>query len=105
MTFTTKVTMQPNEENSQSTNPSLQPSDLEHSKHRCPTHASMRHDAACEQAVDVGIHLQKILTTHDAAKFMRDNVVDFEVALRVLLHPFRRRRTTASTQSESVSDN
>ena len=56
------------------------------------TGASMRHDLASEKAVDIGIRLQEILGTSDAAKFLKNNVIGIDVALRVLLRPAQRRR-------------
>lgn len=56
------------------------------------SHASMRHDTVSEQTVEVGIRLQDLLGTSDAAKFLKNNVIHIEVALRVLLHPERRRQ-------------
>ena len=56
------------------------------------SHASMRHDTVSEQTVEVGIRLQDLLGTSDAAKFLKNNVIHIEVALRVLLHPEKRRR-------------
>lgn len=52
----------------------------------------MRHDAASEHAVDVGIHLQELLGTIDAALFLKEQVIHIDVALRVLLQPARRRK-------------
>ncbi len=51
----------------------------------------MRHDAASEHAVDVGIQLQELLGTIDAALFLKEQVIHIDVALRVLLQPARRR--------------
>jgi hypothetical protein len=55
--------------------------------------SALRHDLVSAQAVDIGIRLQDILGTHDAARFLKKNVIGIEVALRVLLNPERRRRT------------
>jgi hypothetical protein len=51
----------------------------------------MRRDLASEKAVDVGIGLQEVLGTRDAALFLKNNVIGIDVALRVLLHPGQRR--------------
>lgn len=56
-------------------------------------HASMRHDQATAHAVEIGIRLQPILSTWDAACFLKNNLIAIEVALRVLLHPRRRRQS------------
>ena len=56
------------------------------------SHASMRHDAVSEQAVEIGIRLQDVLSTGDAARFLKNHVIHIDVALRVLLYPARRRR-------------
>ena len=56
------------------------------------SHASMRHDQVTAHAVQIGIRLQPILGTGDAALFLKNNVVAIEVALRVLLHPRQRRQ-------------
>lgn len=55
--------------------------------------AAMRHDKVSERAVEIGIRLQDILGTSDAANFLKNNVIDIEVALRVLLRPEARRKT------------
>lgn len=55
-------------------------------------HASKRHDKVSEQTVEIGIRLQEILGTNDAALFLRNNVIAIEVALRVLLQPKQRRK-------------
>lgn len=55
--------------------------------------ASMRLDTVSEQAVEVGIRLQDLLGTSDAAKFLKNNVIHIDVALRVLRYPEKRRRT------------
>jgi hypothetical protein len=55
------------------------------------SHASMRQDATSAQAVEIGIELQELLGTSDAAVFLREQVIHIEVALRVLLQPWRRR--------------
>lgn len=52
----------------------------------------MRHDAVSEQAVEIGIRLQDVLSTGDAARFLKNHVIHIDVALRVLLYPARRRR-------------
>ena len=52
----------------------------------------MRHDLASEKAVEIGIRLQDILSTSDAADFLKNNVIDIDVALRVLLRPEQRRK-------------
>lgn len=65
--------------------PSEQPDPL-------PSDRSMRHDLVSEQAVEVGIRLQEILSTRDAATFLKTNVIDINVALRVLLRPAQRRK-------------
>lgn len=57
----------------------------------CASQVLMRHDIAGERAVDIGIGLQEILGTRDAALFLKNNVIDLDVALRVLLCPDRRR--------------
>ncbi len=57
------------------------------------SHRSMRHDLASEKAVEIGIRLQDILGTSDAAQFLKNNVIDIEVALRVLLRPEQRRKS------------
>lgn len=54
--------------------------------------ASLRHDQISEQTVEIGIRLQEILGTSEAASFLKNNVIAIEVALRVLLQPARRRR-------------
>jgi hypothetical protein len=56
------------------------------------SHASMRQDATSAQAVEIGIELQELLGTSDAAVFLREHLIHIEVALRVLLQPTRRRR-------------
>lgn len=60
-------------------------------EHGYASHAAMRHDMVSEQAVEVGIRLQEILGTLDAALFLKNNVINLDVALRVLLQPSRRR--------------
>ncbi len=62
-------------------------------EHGYGSHASMRHDQVSEQTVEIGIRLQEILSTGDAALFLKNNVIAIEVALRVLLHPARRRKS------------
>ena len=57
------------------------------------SHRSMRHDMVSEKAVEIGIRLQDILGTSDAANFLKNNVIDIEVALRVLLRPEQRRKS------------
>jgi hypothetical protein len=57
-----------------------------------PLQTSLRRDRATEKAVEIGIRLQDVLGTRDAARFLKNNVVDIEIALRVLLHPAQRRR-------------
>lgn len=54
---------------------------------------SMRHDLASEKAVEIGIRLQDILGTSDAANFLKNNVIGLDVALRVLLRPELRRKS------------
>ena len=54
--------------------------------------ASGRHDLVSEQTVEIGIRLQDVLGTSDAALFLRNNVIAIEVALRVLLEPKQRRK-------------
>lgn len=56
-------------------------------------HRSMRHDVASEKAVEIGIRLQDVLGTSDAANFLKNNVIGIEVALRVLLRPELRRKS------------
>lgn len=70
-------------DSTQSTNTSEQ-----HENHR-----SMRRDATSEKAVEVGIRLQEILGTSDAANFLKNHMIDIKVALRVLLHPEQRRKS------------
>lgn len=53
----------------------------------------MRCDATSEKAVEVGIRLQDILGTSDAANFLKNHMIDIKVALRVLLHPEQRRKS------------
>lgn len=53
----------------------------------------MRHDVASEKAVEIGIRLQDVLGTSDAANFLKNNVIGIEVALRVLLRPELRRKS------------
>lgn len=55
------------------------------------SHAQMRHDVVSEKAVDIGVSLQEILGTKDAALFLKNNVIGLDVALRVLLYPDLRR--------------
>ena len=55
------------------------------------SHALMRHDVVSEKAVDIGISLQEVLGTRDAALFLKNNVIGLDVALRVLLYPDLRR--------------
>ena len=57
------------------------------------SHRPMRHDMVSEKAVEIGIRLQDILGTSDAANFLKNNVIDIEVALRVLLRPEQRRKS------------
>ena len=57
------------------------------------SHRSMRHDLVSEKAVEIGIRLQEILSTSDAASFLKNNLIDIEVARRVLLHPEQRRKS------------
>jgi hypothetical protein len=57
-----------------------------------PLQPSPRRDCATEKAVEIGIRLQDVLGTRDAARFLKNNVVDIEIALRVLLRPAERRR-------------
>ncbi|GAC1409815.1 MAG: hypothetical protein NVSMB6_09950 [Burkholderiaceae bacterium] len=54
-------------------------------------HASLRHDRVSERAVEISIRLQEILGTSDAAKFLNNNVIGIDIALRVLLRPAQRR--------------
>ena len=54
--------------------------------------ASMRHDQVTAQTVDIGIRLQEVIGTRDAASFLKNNVIAIEVALRVLLRPGMRRQ-------------
>lgn len=54
--------------------------------------ASVRQDQVSEQTVEIGIRLQALLGTHDAASFLKNNVIAIEVALRVLLRPGQRRK-------------
>ena len=70
--------------------PSLQ--EVSTTEHGHVIHASMRHDQVTAQAVEIGIRLQPILGTRDAASFLKNNVVAIDVALRVLLHPRHRRQ-------------
>ena len=72
------------------TNDSTRPED--HSG-QYDSHRSMRHDLLSEKAVEIGIRLQDILSTSDAANFLKSNVIDIEVALRVLLRPHQRRKS------------
>ena len=60
---------------------------------RYASHRSMRHDLVSEKAVDIGIRLQEILGTSDAANFLKNNLIELEVALRVLLRPEQRRKS------------
>lgn len=53
---------------------------------------AVRRDVASEKTVDIGIRLQGVLGTADAAKFMQHNAISIDVALRVLLHPSRCRK-------------
>ena len=53
---------------------------------------SVRRDLVSEQTVEIGIRLQEILGTRDAALFLKNNVIAIEIALRVLPYPARRRR-------------
>lgn len=54
--------------------------------------ASMRRDRVSEQTVEIGIRLQEILGTSEAAFFLKNNVIAIEVTLRVLLQPAQRRK-------------
>ena len=61
-------------------------------------HRFARHDTASEQTVEIGIRLQEILGTGDAAKFLQHNAISIDVALRVLLQPSRCRKNDAGTE-------
>ncbi len=56
-----------------------------------PRRIQVRHDPVSENAVEIGLRLQEILGTGDAAEFLKKNMIDINVTLRVLLHPSRRR--------------
>ena len=50
-----------------------------------------RSDTASAQTVDIGIHLQDVLGTRDAAEFLQSNSINIDIALRALLQPAKRR--------------
>ena len=52
-----------------------------------------RPDHKTAKKVEQGINLQAAVDTRAAAVYMRERGIDFEVALRVLTRPARRRRS------------
>ena len=52
---------------------------------------TLRTDSSSEYVVDIGLRLQEVLGTSDAAKFLEENNISINVTLRVLLHPAQRR--------------
>ena len=60
---------------------------------------AVRQDMITEQAVEVGIRLQEMFGTVDAARFLQNNLVDINIALRVLLRPEQRRRSGSAERT------
>lgn len=56
------------------------------------TQAAARTDVAGALAVEIAIALSHVLGVRVAARFLSRHRIRFETALRVLLHPERRRR-------------
>lgn len=52
---------------------------------------NVRRDIVRLCAVEIAIYLKELLGTRVAAEYLRRHQVDLDVALRVLLHPSRRR--------------
>lgn len=68
--------------------PSMPPQQAE----RMPSHRyPLRRDFFSANIVELGIALQKEFGTGHAARFMKDNWISIDVAMRVLLYPARRR--------------
>lgn len=59
-----------------------------------PSRHPVRRDFFSANIVELGIALQKEFGTTHAARFMKDNWISIDVALRVLLHPALRRSLT-----------
>ncbi|SHH04577.1 hypothetical protein [Massilia sp. CF038] len=56
-------------------------------------HYLPRPDIRTAKQVEQAIEVQQVLDTHAAALYLHKRGVDFAVALRVLTHPERRRRS------------
>lgn len=61
------------------------------SKQDAPIAQLLRKDFISAQLVEIGIVIQIIQGTHDAAEYMKSKRVDLDVALRVLTYPQKRR--------------
>jgi len=59
-------------------------------------HAVARLDWTSARFVEEGIKLQPVYGTRYAADFMKNRLIDIDVALRVLLNPAQRRHYTNS---------
>lgn len=51
----------------------------------------MRHDIVKAYAIEIAISIVGLIGTRQAAAFLKKYMVDIDVALRVLLHPSKRR--------------
>lgn len=57
------------------------------------SHYIPRPDHKSAKKVEQGLAVQQVLDTHAAALYLRSRGIAFEVALRVLTRPSRRRRS------------
>lgn len=67
-----------------------------------PTQLSRR-DFLSAQMVEIGIVIQQVQGTEQAAQYLMSKKVDLEVAVRVLAHPARRRTWTELANPESTA--
>ncbi len=67
-----------------------------------PTQLSRR-DFLSAQMVEIGIVIQQVQGTEQAAQYLMSKRVDLEVAVRVLAHPARRRTWTELANPESTA--
>ena len=62
---------------------------------RDPVHPHIRQDWTSARFVEEGITIQVVYGTRYAAAFLKNRMIDIDVALRVLLSPARRRNHVA----------
>lgn len=59
-----------------------------------PSYYIPRPDHKTAKKVEQAIHVQSVLDTRSAARYLQERGIDFAVALRVLTRPDRRRSTS-----------